>query len=345
MKGFNYTQMRKQSAEEKFKQQHEQEKAEAQDVVDSVLYADATMRERKADTASQPNENEAPVETVETSVETVEEPVDESVPETEEPKSETYNIKGSYRDSSGEDDFADDAEEDADVYEPPSEDDEEEASDYEEEPVYDEDLAEESERNTHLPDTDDSDELQRREEEAALRERTAAANNRNRARPKPAKQVANADIAMSTLKKFPTELAQYIKKLFPEARTMDEAVAAYVYMKEGEPDDIPVPKEIKQLVKGYIGEAVTLKDVQDEVLKELTRVREYNTRVMKKLNAVELAVGYDIFDRLGFRKANALTPSELNFLEAGMSDLIKQLEKQSEIKQNRDQQKSGRPIK
>ena len=123
------------------------------------------------------------------------------------------------------------------------------------------------------------------------------------------------DISMSTVREFPTELAQRIKKLFPAARTMGEALAAYVYLKEGEPEDIRISSEIASVAKSYIGDTVTPKDVQEELMKELLRMREMNNKAMRKLNSIELGVSYALFDRLGFRKLETLSPGQLNFLE------------------------------
>lgn len=161
------------------------------------------------------------------------------------------------------------------------------------------------------------------------------------------KSVSNSDVAMSVIKKFPSDLARHIKSLFPTATTMDEALTAYVYMKEGEPPDILVPDNIQTIIASYIGDIVTPKDVQEELMKELLKIREMNNKTMRKLNSIELAIAYELFDRAGFRKEpiSALSPGELNFLGAGISDLIKQLEKQAELKQNRDNQRAGRPIK
>lgn len=338
MKNFDYWQQKKAISDAFEKKQvidegrpDEKSDENPADAIDSISAEEAV------------NENESLSETKPQSEEkaAVDEPVSESVE-----KSEQQAPLGVYRDGSN-DDLSEDAEEGASEYDPSDDIEPDEAA----ESVSDE---EESDSETKddtrdgYPATDDEQELVRREAEKQLRKRTAAANNRNKLKSKSVnrEQSSGTDsVPMSTLKRFPSGLAYHIKSLFPEARTMDEAVAAYVYIKEGEPDDIQVPSDIKDIAKSYVGLSVTPKDVQDELMKELHKLREFNTKFMKKLNSVELGVAYAIFDRFGFRKANALTPAELNFLEAGIADLVKQLEKQSEIKQNRDAQKSGRPIK
>lgn len=201
------------------------------------------------------------------------------------------------------------------------------------------------------PDSDDSDVQMnesydnRKQEisENSHQEDTADKSSKKKIR----KSVSNSDVAMSVIKKFPSDLARHIKSLFPAANTMDEALTAYVYMKEGEPPDILVPDNIQTIIDSYIGDVVTPKDVQEELMKELLKIREMNNKTMRKLNSIELAIAYELFDRAGFRKEpiSALSPGELNFLGAGVSDLIKQLEKQAELKQNRDNQRAGRPIK
>lgn len=192
-------------------------------------------------------------------------------------------------------------------------------------------------------------ELERQRKEAALREQTAQSNKRNMVKSivKSNKNVTSDsnDVPTSHLKKFPTDLAMRAKMLFPEATTMDEAVAAYMYLKEGKPSDLNVPERVKVVADTYIGETVTVKDAQDELTKELVQLKAYDRAISQKLETLELAVVYALFDHIGFRKTDQSSPGTIDFLEQGVIDMINRLEKQSHVKQMRDAQRNGRPIK
>ena len=189
-------------------------------------------------------------------------------------------------------------------------------------------------------------ERKRQAGEAVLRERISQSNKKN-----PAKPLRNVydnkseEIPMSHLKKFPTDLALRAKMLFPEATTMDEAVAAYIYFKEGKPGDLNVPDRIKEVAECFIGESVSVQDAQDEILKELMQLKMHDRAINQNLETLKLAVIYTLFDHIGFRKNEQTSPGAVDFLEQGVSDMLNRLEKQSKLKQTRDAQRNGRPIK
>lgn len=190
-------------------------------------------------------------------------------------------------------------------------------------------------------------ELERQNKEAILRERTAQANRRNKVKSvvKTNKNTDDNKSATSHLKEFPTDLANRAKMLFPEATTMNDAVAAYMYLKEGKPSDLDIPEHIKNIADTYIGETVTVKDAQDELIKEMVQLKAYDRAIAQKLETLELAIVYALFDHIGFRRNDQSSPGTVDFLEQGVTDLINRLEKQSQVKQMRDAQRNGRPIR
>ena len=194
---------------------------------------------------------------------------------------------------------------------------------------------------------EEADEIARRQGEDVLSDRIANSNKRNSSKPVQARRV-NAQVASSggtsVLKKFPTDLALHIQSMFPDANNMNDAVAAYVYLKEGKPDDMNVPDNIKDIAESYIGETVTAKDVQNELEKQLMQLQIHDRLQNKKLESIELALAYILFDRIGFRKKQQDSPGTIDFLESGVADLINRLETQSELKSSRDKQRNGRPI-
>ena len=303
---FNYSEMKRKAGSEAFKEAHEKEKAKAQDAVDSALYSDPRKKQQ-----SQPPD---PDSIIKQEASVVAEPADTSFDNKKHTSLSTRSDISSDVNAFRLSDVDIDA---IPVYEPETSTDDRQIN-------------------------EKRDSYKRNNTDVSLRNEEDINRSPKRA---VKKSVSNADIPMSVIKRFPSDLAKHIKSLFPAATTMDEALTAYVYIKEGEPPDIPVPSNIQAIIDSYVGDVVTPKDVQEELMKELLRIREMNNKTMRKLNSIELAISYELFDRFGFRKASALTPGELNFLEAGISDLIKQLEKQAELKQTRDTQKSGRPIK
>ena len=318
MQKFNYSEMKRKTAGERFKEQHEKEKQKAQDEVNSIIYSDASTRAYVEGSGTSGKDSVADAEkAIKDELDEVDQKKQSESQVSDSDKKitlDSYESEHSYNDTMSDDsDFKSSSfsEGDVPVYEP------------DEEGVHSNDI--------HVKETFDYNPSPQVKVPA---DRTRAAQAKDK-----------GDISMSTVREFPTELAQRIKKLFPAARTMGEALAAYVYLKEGEPEDIRISSEIASVAKSYIGDTVTPKDVQEELMKELLRMREMNNKAMRKLNSIELGVSYALFDRLGFRKLETLSPGQLNFLETGIADLIQQLEKQSELKQNRDLQKSGRPIR
>ena len=194
----------------------------------------------------------------------------------------------------------------------------------------------------------DYEEEKRREAEARLRARTQAANQKNKPKPKAqskpqAKQrgVSADDVQYSYLRNVPKELVQRIKSQFPLANTMDEAVSAYLYLKEGKPKDLLIPDRIKEVASQYLGTEVTAKDAQDEILKAVMQLSFQLRSLTKKSNAIELAAVYMLFDYMGFRKKEQLSASDVDFLEKGMNELISNLEKSSEVKAMKDRNRAG----
>lgn len=167
------------------------------------------------------------------------------------------------------------------------------------------------------------------------------------------KYKSDADIAKSALRDFPTDMATYIKDLFNgEAKTMSDAVAAYVYLKGDLPPDIAVPERIKDLSAHYIGETVTNNDLRYELRNEIRSLKVLindlktaNRDMMQKMCDVELATVYSVFEKLGFSTKQADAPEDTDFLEIGVTDMERRLESQSKNRREREKIAKGRPIK
>lgn len=203
-----------------------------------------------------------------------------------------------------------------------------------------------SDQSTDVPVVDMSKEAEekRQENEAILREKTASSNHRNMVKPPKSSKSAVSKGQVSALKDFPTDLAIRAKQMFPKATTMNDAVAAYVYYHEGKPNDVDVSDKIKDIAETYIGQEISLDAVQDNIERQLSKLQMYDRTQNRKLEMIELALVYILFDRIGFRKKPQNSPGTIDFLETGVTDMINALEKQSDLKSARDRQRNGRPI-
>lgn len=169
----------------------------------------------------------------------------------------------------------------------------------------------------------------------------------NRPVRKAGKSAGNEPVKMSNIRSFPRDLAIYVKNMFGgHATTMDEAIAAYIYLKEGCPQDIPVPDHIKDLVHHFTGDNVTNSDLQYTINKELRDLKKLNRILVQKLSDIMLGVVYGIHQQMGFSTRDpALTSGEVDFLESSVTDMRKRLENQSRQQQMREEHSKNRPIR
>lgn len=156
------------------------------------------------------------------------------------------------------------------------------------------------------------------------------------------KNKSDDDGVMSHLRNIPQQLVQRTRYLFPAARNNDESVSAYIYFKEGCPVDLDVSDRIKEVAASYIGGVVTNEDVQDNLIKEISRIKSNDRLLMQKIDAIEMGIVYSLFDRLGFRKGDTRSLNDINFAEKGMRELLENLETTSVNYQNHIRTSEGR---
>lgn len=158
----------------------------------------------------------------------------------------------------------------------------------------------------------------------------------------PKKKSDGDDCARSRVRGVPTALIKRVQQQFSSGPNQDDAIAAYIYLKEGCPADMDVPDNIKEVAKSYCGEVVSNEDIQADFMEELNKIKNNDKQLMQKINAIEIAVAYAIFDRLGFRKGDITSESQINFTEAGMHELLDNLEVSSINYQTRLKKSEGR---
>lgn len=133
----------------------------------------------------------------------------------------------------------------------------------------------------------------------------------------------------------PKSLVTEAKRLFPTAKNQTDAVAAYMAYKMGIFDDL-TDEQFAQL-KGYR---------EEDPLEALTRkVESMETNMFRMANFIqemEFAMGFLIYDRLGFRRESADSPLSVNMTEDGVYDMVKRMQESSRIFRERKRVKDGR---
>lgn len=138
------------------------------------------------------------------------------------------------------------------------------------------------------------------------------------------------------LRAMPTALVNEARRLFPTASNNTDAVAAYISFKSGVTEDLT--EDQLALVRGFKGE-----DPVVTVNERLSSLEKQTKGQNMVLNELELAIGFLIFDRLGYRRESANGPADVNLLENGVDTLIDSIRKYTTQYVTRENQRNGRP--
>lgn len=138
------------------------------------------------------------------------------------------------------------------------------------------------------------------------------------------------------LRAMPTALVNEARRLFPTASNNTDAVAAYISFKSGITEDLT--EDQLALVRGFKGE-----DPVVTVNERLSHLEKQTKGQNMVLNELELAIGFLIFDRLGYRRESANGPADVNLLENGVDTLIDSIRKYTTQYVTRENQRNGRP--
>lgn len=154
-------------------------------------------------------------------------------------------------------------------------------------------------------------------------------------------------IRFSNLKKVPVDLVALAERYFPNAANKQDAIAAYIYVKEGKPQGVNIPDGVREIAEGYTGEVVSPADVEQSVKHSVSEFRTYVQKQLRSmaemLYTVEMLVGYSVFDQLEFRQKDVPTPSDIDFHESGLSDLLKHAVKQANNLRKKEEYEKNRP--
>lgn len=150
------------------------------------------------------------------------------------------------------------------------------------------------------------------------------------------KRKSKKESSTTYLRAMPTALVDEARRLFPNASNKTDAVAAYMSFKSGVTEDLT--EDQLALVRGFKGEDPVV--ATNERLSHLEKqMREQNM----VLNELELALGFLIFDRLGYRRENANGPADVNLLENGVDTLITRIRQCTGQYVTRENLRNGRP--
>lgn len=140
------------------------------------------------------------------------------------------------------------------------------------------------------------------------------------------------------IRDFPRELMSIVRAEFPAANNNTDALAAYVLVKSEK--NVNVPDDVKELASTYEG---------DQSIRNMDQRMKYMEKTIydlrKQNEQIMLLMSYIAFDRLGYRKEQAKSPRDVNFLESGVGDLMNRLVEQANVKHNQDERAKGRPIR
>lgn len=148
----------------------------------------------------------------------------------------------------------------------------------------------------------------------------------------------NKDSEARYLRDFSLAAVEFARKEFPAARSMTDAVTAYIYVTSGREFD--VPDRIKKLAKTWTGD-----NKLDTMNDRLNRIEKLLKEILRMAEENHLLILYLLFDRLGFRHENPRTPDKVNLMEPGMEALIESAKRQAAEFRKKCAQKEGRPQK
>lgn len=152
------------------------------------------------------------------------------------------------------------------------------------------------------------------------------------------KKSSSADTCQ--IRNFPKSLMKMIKQTFPD-EPHTKAVAAFVYANrdmELEIDYSDIPKDVIELANS-IDKFKKISDTE----KNIKRINDGIRQLNEASDDLKLALSYLVYDRSGFRISVPQRPSEIDFLEPGVQEVTKKIEKTSDLIRKEKKYQEGRP--
>ncbi len=150
----------------------------------------------------------------------------------------------------------------------------------------------------------------------------------------------SSSVETCQIRNFPKSLMKMIKQTFPD-EPHTKAVAAFVYANrdmELEIDYSDIPKDVIELANS-IDKFKKISDTE----KNIKRINDGIRQLNEASDDLKLALSYLVYDRSGFRISVPQRPSEIDFLEPGVQEVTKKIEKTSDLIRKEKKYQEGRP--
>lgn len=148
------------------------------------------------------------------------------------------------------------------------------------------------------------------------------------------------------LSQFPSKLLDFVKsEIGCSVNRAEDALAVYIYRQSG--GRAPVSDEIKELSQSLPGDK-TLQEMGQQTQNIDNRMMRMERGIMAQnqlLKELEFALGYVIYDRLGFRQDNPSVPAETKIDGPGLPMVLKSLRSDFKIYSSREAAANGRPYR
>lgn len=152
------------------------------------------------------------------------------------------------------------------------------------------------------------------------------------------KRQAKAPGAGVTAKGVTDDVMRYVRLCFKDEAKYADLLNAYVYVTSQKAID--VPPDVKELAKSWNSKVTP--DMLSQRIKDLENQLKSMTHLIREL---ELALSYLVFDKVGFRKRSPGSPSQIDFIEDGVREVIGCLRTQTNRLEQKEDREMGRPIR
>lgn len=144
------------------------------------------------------------------------------------------------------------------------------------------------------------------------------------------------------LRQVPLDIITIAQKEFPTASSRATALSAYIIVRSGSSvENLNIDDEVKDLVRAYSGDKQ-----MSNLTERLDRIEKTLQTLLFTIRTVEVGIGYNLFDRLGYRQEPlGKSPKDLMLAEDGMIEMLERLRAQSMALRREEQVRTGRPIR
>lgn len=137
------------------------------------------------------------------------------------------------------------------------------------------------------------------------------------------------------IRNFPRELMDLVKAQFSVQGSSTNMLAAFVYVKLGQA--CPLSDSILEQAKSFQGDVIV-----ETLSRTMARMDERLRKQDALIRELELALGWLLYDKMGFRPPTPVDPKSAEIYMDGISDLLDRLRTESRRKEQQDLIKQGR---